>query len=137
MIFSIEKTFDFDIKIVWNVITNFKKYHWRSELSRVDIINEKEFIEVTKDGYLTSFKIIKEEKFKYLEFKINNSNLEGYWKGEFLVENGKTKIKFVEDLKAKKIWLTPILKIYVKRQQKIYMKNLEKYLYENVNKLGV
>ncbi|NME35163.1 MULTISPECIES: polyketide cyclase [Fusobacterium] len=137
MIFSIEKTFDFDIKIVWNVITNFKKYHWRSELSRVDIINEKEFIEVTKDGYLTNFKIIKEEKFKYLEFKINNSNLEGYWKGEFLVENGKTKIKFVEDLKAKKTWLTPILKIYVKRQQKIYMKNLEKYLYENVNKLGV
>lgn len=133
MIFIIEKTFDFDIKVVWDVITNFEKYYWRSDILRVDMLNEKEFIEITKNGYLTNFIIVKEEKFKYLEFKINNSNMEGYWKGEFLVENGKTKIKFIENLKAKKIWLTPILKIYVKRQQKIYMRDLENYLYKNTN----
>ena len=47
--------------------------------------------------------------------------MKGIWKGEFLTENGKTKVKFVENLKAKKVWLIPILKIYVKRQQKIYI----------------
>lgn len=57
--------------------------------------------------------------------------MKGIWKGEFLTENRKTKVKFVENLKAKKVWLIPILKIYVKRQQKIYMRDLEKYLYEN------
>ena len=133
MISTIEKDFDFDIKIIWDIITDFKKYHWRSDISKVDVLNEKEFIEITKDGYSTNFIIIKEIKFKYLEFKIDNSNMEGYWKGEFLSENGKTKIRFTENLKSKKIWLIPILKIYVKRQQKIYMKNLERYLYE-INK---
>lgn len=133
MISTIEKDFDFDIKIIWDIITDFKKYHWRSDISKVDVLNEKEFIEITKDGYSTNFIIIKEIKFKYLEFKIDNSNMEGYWKGEFLAENGKTKIRFTENLKSKKIWLIPILKIYVKRQQKIYMKNLERYLYE-INK---
>lgn len=131
MIFTIEKTFNSDIKIVWDIVTNLKNYHWRSDILRVDIINEKEFIEITKSGYLTIFTILKKEKFKYWEFKIDNSNMEGVWKGEFLVENGKTKVKFIENLKAKKIWLIPILKIYVKRQQKIYMRDLEKYLYEN------
>lgn len=133
MISTIEKNFDFDIKIIWDIITDFKKYYWRSDISKVDVLNEKEFIEITKDGYSTNFIIIKEIKFKYLEFKIDNSNMEGYWKGEFLAENGKTKIRFTENLKSKKIWLIPILKIYVKRQQKIYMKNLERYLYE-INK---
>lgn len=133
MISTIEKDFDFDIKIIWDIITDFKKYHWRSDISKVDVLNEKEFIETTKDGYSTNFIIIKEIKFKYLEFKIDNSNMEGYWKGEFLAENGKTKIRFTENLKSKKIWLIPILKIYVKKQQKIYMKNLERYLYE-INK---
>lgn len=133
MISTIEKDFDFDIKIIWDIITDFKKYHWRSDISKVDVLNEKEFIEITKDGYSTNFIIIKEIKFKYLEFKIDNSNMEGYWKGEFLAENGKTKIRFTENLKSKKIWLIPILKIYVKRQQKIYVKNLERYLYE-INK---
>lgn len=133
MISTIEKDFDFDIRIIWDIITDFKKYHWRSDISKVDVLNEKEFIEITKDGYSTNFIIIEEIKFKYLEFKIDNSNMEGYWKGEFLAENGKTKIRFTENLKSKKIWLIPILKIYVKRQQKIYMKNLERYLYE-INK---
>ena len=131
MIFTIEKIFDFDIKIVWNTVTNLKKYHWRSDISRVNVINEKEFVEITQSGYLTTFKIIKEEKYKYWEFKVDNSNMKGIWKGEFLTENGKTKVKFVENLKAKKVWLITILKIYVKRQQKIYMRDLEKYLYEN------
>ena len=116
---------------MWNTVTNLKKYHWRSDISRVNVINEKEFVEITQSGYLTTFKIIKEEKYKYWEFKVDNSNMKGIWKGEFLTENGKTKVKFVENLKAKKVWLIPILKIYVKRQQKIYMRDLEKYLYEN------
>lgn len=50
MIFTIEKIFDFDIKIVWNTVTNLKKYHWRSDISRVNVINEKEFVEITQSG---------------------------------------------------------------------------------------
>lgn len=128
MIFTIERTFNSNIKTVWDIVTNLKNYHWRSDILRINIVNEKEFIEITKSGYLTTFRIIKEEKFKYWEFKIDNSNMEGYWKGEFFIENGKTKVKFIENLKAKKIWLIPILKIYIKKQQKIYMEDLEKYL---------
>ena len=135
MIFTIERIFDFDLKIVWDVVTNLKKYHWRSDISRVDLINEKKFVEITKSGYLTTFTIIKEEKYKCWEFKVDNSNMEGIWKGEFLVENERTKVRFIENLKVKKIWLIPVLKIYVKRQQKIYMRDLEKYLEVNYEKI--
>lgn len=41
MISTIEKDFDFDIKIIWDIITDFKKYHWRSDISKVDVLNEK------------------------------------------------------------------------------------------------
>ena len=47
-----------DIHKVWDIVFAVEKYsEWRSDLSKTEIINEKQFIEYTKDGYATTFSI--------------------------------------------------------------------------------
>lgn len=45
------------IEIVWDTVTNLNDYSWRSDLKDVRIIDEHSFIEITKDGIETYFKI--------------------------------------------------------------------------------
>ena len=41
-----------DIQKVWNIVLAVDKYNsWRSDLSKTEIINDKQFIEYTKNGY--------------------------------------------------------------------------------------
>ena len=45
-----------DIQKVWNIVLAVDKYNlWRSDLSKTEIINDKQFIEYTKNGYATVF----------------------------------------------------------------------------------
>ena len=45
-----------DIHKVWDIVFAVEKYsEWRSDLSKTEIINEKQFIEYTKDGYECSY----------------------------------------------------------------------------------
>lgn len=39
------------------VITDVKNYIWRTDLSKTEIISDKQFIEYTKNGYATTFTI--------------------------------------------------------------------------------
>ena len=40
-----------DIQKVWNIVLAVDKYNlWRSDLSKTEIINDKQFIEYTKNG---------------------------------------------------------------------------------------
>lgn len=34
-----------DINKAWNTVTSLEKYQWRSDLSKIEILNEKQFIE--------------------------------------------------------------------------------------------
>ena len=46
-----------DIHKVWEVVTDVEHYTWRSDLSRTEVINDKQFIEYTKEDYPTTFTI--------------------------------------------------------------------------------
>lgn len=53
---NINAIIDNDIHKVWDIVFDVEKYSvWRSDLSKTEIINEKQFIEYTKDGYATTF----------------------------------------------------------------------------------
>ena len=41
---KIQAVFHSDIENVWNIVTSLENYKWRSDLSRIEIINEKQFI---------------------------------------------------------------------------------------------
>lgn len=53
----LKAVFENDVQTVWNVITDVKNYIWRTDLSKTEIISDKQFIEYTKNGYATTFTI--------------------------------------------------------------------------------
>lgn len=75
---NIKVTFPCDIHTVWNVITDIVHSTWRSDLSRTEIINERQFVEYTKEGYSTTFTTTVLEPFRRWEFDLENSNMKGH-----------------------------------------------------------
>ncbi len=122
---NIKAVFQSDVQTVWEIVTSLQDYSWRSDLERIDILNKKQFVEYTKDGYDTSFTITAMEYCKRWEFDMENSNMKGHWSGVFSKVDGGTEIDFTEDVTTKKIFLKPFIKAFLKKQQKCYVKDLK------------
>ncbi len=58
---NIKVAFQSDIQRVWEVVTSLENCAWRSDLSKIEIVNESQFVEYTKDGYSTTFTITRTE----------------------------------------------------------------------------
>lgn len=125
---EITAVFENDVRDVWDIVTSLENYQWRSDLSKIEIVNKNQFIEYTKDGYPTNFTITYTEHLKRWEFDIENSNMNGHWTGIFSFENGKTEIKFTEDVTPKKFIMKPFVKTFLKKQQELYISDLRKTL---------
>ena len=126
---TIKAVFSSDIKKVWDIVTDVANYPvWRSDLSKTKILNEKQFIEYTKNGYATTFTITVSEPCKRWEFDMDNENMHGHWMGAFSEKDGKTEIDFTEDVDAKRIFLKPFVKSYLKKQQAQFVSDLAKAL---------
>lgn len=125
---SVKVTIKSDVKKVWNTVTDAAHYHWRSDLSRTEIIDEKHFAEYTKDGYPTTFTVTLTEPFKRWEFQMENTNMKGHWVGIFTEKGECTEVEFTECVEAKKFYVKPFVKLYLKKQQKQFVYDLEKEL---------
>lgn len=117
-----------NVQKVWDTVTSLEKYEWRSDLSKIEILNEKQFVEYTKEGYTTTFTITVTEPLRRWEFDMENDNMKGHWTGVFSQNGEKTEIDFTEDVTAKKVFMKPLVKMYLKRQQALYVSDLEKAL---------
>ena len=117
-----------DIEEVWEVAASLDDYAWRSDLSKIEIVNENQFIEYTKSGFATNFTITVKEPYKRYEFDMENDNMKGHWTGVFTKKDGGTEIDFTEDVTAKKLFMKPFVKGYLKKQQKLYLLDLQKAL---------
>ena len=105
------------------------KYNsWRSDLSKTEIINDKQFIEYTKNGYATTFTVTVVEPYKRWEFDMDNSNMKGHWIGIFTDKGNETQIDFTENVIPKKWFMKPFVKTYLKKQQKQFVLDLKKAL---------
>lgn len=125
---NIKDVFPCNVQDVWNIVTSMEKYQWRSDLSKIEVINEKQFIEYTKDGYATTFTITASVPLERWEFDMENSNMKGHWTGIFTEKNGQTEIDFTEDVIAKKLIMRPFVKIFLRKQQELYVADLRKIL---------
>lgn len=125
---NIKAIFPGDIRKVWEVVTNVKNYTWRSDLSKTEILNEKQFVEYTKEGYATTFTVTVAEPYKRWEFDMENGNMKGHWIGVFTQREGETEIDCTEDVIAKKFFMKPFVKPYLKKQQAQFISDLQKAL---------
>lgn len=131
---NIKAVFQNPIETVWNVVTSLNEYSWRSDLSRIEVIDEKQFVEYTKEGFATTFTITVTEPCRRWEFDMENHNIKGHWTGTFVQKDGYTEVDFTEHVIAKKIFMKPFMKAYLKRQQAAYIQDLAEVL-NNDNEL--
>ena len=118
-----------DIHKVWEIVLEVDNYSaWRSDLSKTETVNEKQFIEYTKEGYPTTFTITVVEPYQRWEFDIENSNMRGHWIGIFTSKDTETEIDFTEHVTAKKFFMKPFVKPFLKKQQAQFVMDLKKAL---------
>ena len=125
---NIKTVLSADISKVWDVVTDVENYSWRSDLSRTELLEKKQFVEYTKKGYPTTFTITASVPYERWEFDMENSNMKGHWIGIFKPKGEKTEIEFTENVTVKKIFLRPFIKRYLRRQQALFVADLEKAL---------
>ena len=125
---TITATFPCDVNKVWELVTSLKNYTWRSDLSKIEILNDKQFVEYTKEGYATYFTITVVESCQRWEFDMENDNIKGHWCGVFTQRDGQTEIEFTEEVAAKKFLMKPFVKAYLKKQQTQYVADLKRAL---------
>ncbi len=126
---NIKEMIDHDIHKVWETVLAVEKYsEWRSDLSKTEIINEKQFIEYTQAGYATTFTVTVVKPYKRWEFDMENTNMKGHWVGVFTSSGNGTLIDFTENVIPKKWFIKPFVKSYLKKQQKQFVVDLKKVL---------
>ena len=125
---NIKTEFDCGVDRVWEIVTSLENCQWRSDLSRIEVVSERKFMEYTKDGYGTTFTVTAVEPHRRWEFDMENSNMKGHWTGVFKENGGRTQISFTEEVTAKKWYMKPFVKAFLKKQQERYVSDLRKAL---------
>ena len=116
-----------ELQKVWELVLNTENYAaWRSDLSKTEVINDEQFIEYTKDGYPTTFTVTVVDPYRRWEFDMENSNMKGHWIGIFTARGDKTEIDFTEQVEAKKLFMKPFVKSYLKKQQAQFVADMMK-----------
>ena len=54
--------------------------------------------------------------------------MKGHWTGIFIETDGQTEIDFTEEVTAKKFFMKPFVKSFLKKQQELYVSDLRKVL---------
>ena len=128
---NIKKQFSCDRNKLWDIITDNSNYEWRSDLSKIEIIDDTHFVEYTKNNFPTYFTITSKEKLKEYKFDLKNANLKGKWIGIFKeLPNGNIELDFTEKIEVNSFIMKLLAKSYLKSQQKRYMRDLERALNE-------
>ena len=125
VITNIKASFPNDIKTIWNIVTSLDNYTWRSDISKLEVINDKQFVEISQEGISTYFTITVTKPYQQWAFDIENDNMTGHWIGNFTDHETYTEVEFIETVTAKKILMKPFIKMYLKKQQAIYCQDLK------------
>lgn len=129
---NIKKQFNYSVEKLWDIITDNTKFAWRSDIAKIEIIDNSHFVEYTKNNYPTYFTITFKEEFQEYHFDLENTNIKGRWIGIFKkLPNGWTELNLSEEVEVKKAIMKLLAKPYLKSQQKRYLKDLEKALDKN------
>lgn len=75
--------FKSDVEKVFNVITNMKDCSWRSDLSKVECIDDGKYIEYNRKNHPTKILVIEYLKNIQFEYDIQNEYYKGHWCGQF------------------------------------------------------
>lgn len=116
------------VELVWQTVTDLAHTAWRSDLARVEVLDETHFVEHTKSGYATNFTVTAWEPLCRWAFTMENGNMSGAWEGIFEAAEGGARLTCTETVTGKHWWMHPFVPGYLKRQQTLYLDDLRKKL---------
>lgn len=134
---SLEAELNYPTERVWRVLTDLGHQDWRSDIERVEITGETTFVEYTKGGIATFFTVTRHEppghwadgdKRACWAFTMENENMMGCWTGTLEPTDGGCKVTFIEEVEARKPWMRPFVKLYLKKQEQRHLSDLKKAL---------
>lgn len=120
--------FSCPVERMWQVVTDLSNTAWRSDLARVEVLDETHFVEHTKSGYATNFTVTACEPLRRWAFTMENGNMSGSWEGIFETAEGGTRLHCAETVNAKRWWMRPFVPGYLRRQQRLYLDDLRREL---------
>lgn len=123
---TVTAQFPCDCKTVWDIVTDNENFEWRSDLSKIEVIDKSWFDEYTKDGFITHFRITAKEPYREYRFDMENQNMSGYWSGIFESCDGGIQITFTEEVQVRNPIMNLFVKGYLKKQQARYIADLRK-----------
>lgn len=123
---TIQEVFRVAPEQLWEIVTNNIHFSWRSDLERIEIIDDTKFVEYTKEGIATEFTITCKEEGSRYEFDMNNKNMQGHWTGIFRKVEGGVEVEFTEEVNARNPIMNVFAGIYLRKQQKQYIVDLKK-----------
>ena len=110
----IKATFPYDLQRIWEIVTSLTDCSWRSDIEKVEVISDTQFVEITKSGYRTTFTVTRQEPCCLWEFNMENDNMRGHWVGVFSGNEKTATIDFTEYIEPKKWLPKALVKIYLK-----------------------
>lgn len=123
-----------DIHKVWKTVLAVERYHiWRNDVNKTEVVDEKHFIEYSKDGYSTTFAVTAVEPGRRLELDVENNQTKGHWTLAFVSKGSETEIDFTASVIAKQLSMRPIgksvfEKTYLKKEQTRFITDLKNTL---------
>ena len=107
-----------DIQTVWRTVTSLTDYAWRSDLAKIERLDDTQFVEHTQSGAATLFRVTQTQPPHLWAFDMENDNFSGHWTGRFTaVDDKRTELDFAEDITLKKRLPRWLAKFYLYRQQ--------------------
>lgn len=128
---KISAVFDEDITTIWNVITNNNDFKWRTDIIKLEVIDEKTFVEYYKNDHSTTFTITQFDVNETYAFTMDNKMFQGEWTGKFeTLKNGQVQITFTEIIHIHNpfIHLASYIGMPLKKIQKQYISDLRSKL---------
>lgn len=125
---NMKAAFPCDLQRVWKVVTSLTDYLWRSDIERIEVVSDTQFVEITKSGYRTTFTVTRQEPCCLWEFDMENEKMKGHWVGIFSGHEKTATIDFTEYIEPKKWFMTPFVKMYLKYWQVRYVRDLRNVL---------
>lgn len=126
---NIKREFNCKREELWRIVTDNENYFWRSDLDRIEIVDDRHFVEYAKNNFPTYFTITLKKELEEYQFDLENTNLKGKWTGLFReLPNGKVELDFTEEIEVTHFLMKRLAKFYLKNQQKRYMQDLVRAL---------
>lgn len=121
---------------VWQVANDRSRYtEWQTNLARVEVIDEKNWIEYPKDfPEPLKFTLVKDESPSNVEIKYTMGAVEGTWKGSVTPTQTGVRLKTIDGYKTNS-WLTKTL-LYAFFDLDTFAKDWNNKLKERVEKLN-